>query len=89
MSIKEKILHFWFVTLGPDVEEKNISDMPELEESLKRVEDLEVKFEKPTSNKAGKGGKSGIDIQKVETDVEKAVEDSKSKVEPEKEEKTR
>ena len=100
MSIKEKIDYVWNVLLGPDyegdtdIENTTDPDKQELRDSLTiRVKALENNLTtSSTSNKSGKGGKSGKVVEIVIIDqeaIQKAVKDSKSKVEPEKEEKIR
>ena len=61
MKIKEKLNHFWKVTLGPDYEEQidiENSTNPELQElkaSLKRVKAMEKDLSYNNNAKGGKG----------------------------------
>lgn len=66
MNLRERLSHFWNVTLGEDypemenIEESNDSKYAELKESLERVNAMASNFNKPsTGKKGGKGGKGG------------------------------
>lgn len=64
MKLKERLSHFWNVTLGEDypemedIEESNDPKYAELKESLERVNAMESNFNKPSTGK--KGGKGSI-----------------------------
>ena len=96
MSIKDignALKGFWDRLGEVDCPDEDYKDNPEMEalfeESEKNVAGLVEKYTKTTnSNKAGKGGIVETVIIDQEA-IQKAVEDSKSKVEPEKEEKIR
>ena len=63
MSLKERISHFWNVTLGVDIpEQEDIEtssnpELAELKESLERVKALEEKATSKHNNGGKKGGK--------------------------------
>ncbi len=68
-GIKEFCKDFW-KALGPDYQEEEIIDNPELLASEDRLNGIEAKyFGNATSNKAGKGGKNNLSIErgKLET----------------------
>ena len=74
MSLKEKLIHFWNVTLGEDIQEQedietsNNPEYAELKKSLERVKVLEEKV--TTSNNGKKGGKGNSGKSKVVETVE-------------------
>ena len=88
MSVKEKILYFWNVILGPDINEDDIHD-PELDVAFSEVdakaESLETKYF-GTSNKSGKGGKASKVVETIAIDpkaVKKMAEKAAQKQEQE------
>lgn len=86
MRIKEKLIHFWNVTLGPDlqpeidIENSKDPNMTELRESLTRnVTAIEAKFIASNRNSSPKGGKDGL-VEKAEVDTAKAMKEASQKV---------
>ncbi|MCI9177567.1 MAG: hypothetical protein HFJ28_03110 [Clostridia bacterium] len=67
MKLKEKLSHFWNVTLGADyieeidIEKSTAPEMKELKESLNRIKFLEKRQEAVTSTlKGGKGNSEKV-----------------------------
>ena len=93
MKLKEKISHFWNVTLGVDCpDEVDILDSNNLEnaeliESMKRVNNLESKYKVSNSAKGGKGSNSSRDnkiVEKVKVDSTTANKIAEEKITSEK-----
>lgn len=87
MKLKERIKHFWNVTLGVDCpEEKNILDSQrpedeELKESLARIIDFEKKYKafSASSSKGGKGNSGKSIVEPIKIDDFKAMKEAKQK----------
>ena len=82
MKLKERLSHFWNVTLGEDypemedIEESNDPKYAELKESLERVNKMENSFNKPSTGK--KGGKGSI-VENVSVDEKAAAKVAEAK----------
>ena len=82
MKLKERLSHFWNVTLGEDypemedIEESNDPKYAELKESLERVNAMERKFNKPSTGK--KGGKGSI-VENITVDEKNAAKVAEAK----------
>ena len=74
MKLKEKLSHFWNVTLGADyieeidIEKSTAPEMKELKESLNRIKILENRQELATSTPKGGKGNSGKVVETVAID---------------------
>lgn len=82
MKLKERLSHFWTVTLGEDypemedIEESNDPKYAELKESLERVNAMESNFNKPSTGK--KGGKGSI-VENITVDEKNAAKVAEAK----------
>ena len=82
MKLKERLSHFWNVTLGEDypemedIEESNDPKYAELKEYLERVNAMESNFNKPSTGK--KGGKGSI-VENITVDEKNAAKVAEAK----------
>lgn len=80
MNLKQKLSHFWNVTLGEDYPEASNIDSKleiELNNSLKNTEKIEAKFYgNETSNNEAKGGKGNSReiVPKAEVNTKEAID---------------
>lgn len=92
MSVREKLAHFWNVTLGPDYTDEtleqaiaNDASLQELAESQARLNKMETSYGNNTGKKGGKGNGGKEIVQKVDVSS-KVVEPVKEEVASNKEE---